>query len=60
VATIPRDLPILLLSTDVENNLLFEIGQDWKVAATMAWTKERGALLQRLVLGMLRKHYGRV
>jgi hypothetical protein len=59
-ATIPRDLPILLLSTDVENNLLFEIGQDWKVAATMAWAKERGVLLQRLVSGMLRKHYGRV
>jgi c-di-GMP-binding flagellar brake protein YcgR len=57
VATVPRGLPILLLSTDVENNLLFEMGQEWKVAATMAWTKERGPLLQRLVLGMLRRHY---
>jgi c-di-GMP-binding flagellar brake protein YcgR len=58
VATIPRDLPILLLSTDVENNMLFELGHEWKVASTMAWNKDRGILLQRLVLGMLRKHYG--
>jgi c-di-GMP-binding flagellar brake protein YcgR len=56
-AMVPRDVPILLLGTGIESSVLFELGKELKVAASIAWTKERGILVERLVLGILKKHY---
>ena len=55
---IPQDVPILLLGTDIGGDLLFEISQTCKAAACFQWAPGRAVLLQRLVLGILKKHYG--
>ena len=55
---IPPEMPILLLGTNIDSETLSELGQEWKVASSIAYTKERGILIHRLVLGMVRKHYG--
>jgi hypothetical protein len=58
IGIIPEELPVLLLGTDVDSEDLSELGQEWKAASSIAYTRERGILIQRLVLGMMRKHYG--
>jgi hypothetical protein len=58
VEAIPTDLPILLLGTNVKFETLFELGNGWKVLSSISWMLEKGAFLQRLVLGILRSRYG--
>jgi hypothetical protein len=57
-AMVPGDVPILLLGTEVENSALFELGKELKVAASIIWAKERGILVERMIMGILKKHYG--
>jgi hypothetical protein len=56
-AIIPQGIPILLLGSNIDTNSLFELGQQWKAVASITWTEGKGILIQRLVLGILRKHY---
>jgi len=56
--SIKGETPILLLGTNVESELLFEVGRDLKVASSVSWTPKRSVFLQRLVSGMLRNFYG--
>jgi hypothetical protein len=58
VESIPADLPILLLGTNVKFETLFELGNGWKVLSSISWILEKGPFLQRLVLGILRSRYG--
>jgi hypothetical protein len=54
---IPQGLPILLLGSNIDTNALFELGQKWNAVASITWTEGKAILIQRLVLGILRKHY---
>jgi len=51
-----RKLPTLLLGTEVDGATLFELAGEWKASSAMSWTHGRGAFLQRLVRGMIRRH----
>jgi len=55
---IPWGIPTLLLGTDIENELLFEVSQECNVVTSALWTPYNTLFLQRLVLGILRKYYG--
>jgi hypothetical protein len=55
---VPVDVPMLLLGTDIDSGVLFELGKEWRAASSIAWAKERWILAQRLVVGMVRKHFG--
>ncbi|MDR1840429.1 MAG: PilZ domain-containing protein [Holophagales bacterium] len=55
---IPWEIPTLLLGTDIENEVLFEIKQECNVVASALWTPRNTLFLQRLVLGILRRYYG--
>jgi len=57
-AMVPVDVPMLLLGTDIDSGELFELGKEWRAASSIAWAKERWILAQRLVVGMVRKHFG--
>ncbi|MCL1893845.1 MAG: PilZ domain-containing protein [Holophagaceae bacterium] len=58
IGLIPMDIPTLLMGTGIDSEALSELGQEWKVASSIVYTKERGILIHRLVLGMIRKHFG--
>jgi hypothetical protein len=51
-----RKVPTLLLGTEVDGATLFELGGEWKASSAMSWHQGRGAFLQRLVRGMIRRH----
>lgn len=51
-----RKLPTLLLGTEVDGATLFELAGEWKASSAMNWSHGRGAFLQRLVQGMIRRH----
>jgi len=55
---IPWEIPTLLLGTDIENEVLFEIKHECNVVASALWTPRNTLFLQRLVLGILRRCYG--
>jgi hypothetical protein len=59
IEIIPPETPVLLLGTDVCGDLLFELGQEWKVTSSLLWAPERAVFLQRLVLGIIRSGHGR-
>jgi hypothetical protein len=48
-------VPVLLLGTQVDGAALFELAGDWKAASAMAWNPARGAFLQRLAQGIIRR-----
>jgi len=56
--TVKEETPILLLGTDIEFELLSELAQDFKAVSSIDWTPSKSLFLQRLVLGVLRRHYG--
>jgi len=58
-AMVPPSVPILLLGTDIDSGSLYELGKEWKVSSSIAWAKERGFFVQRLIVGMVRKHFGK-
>jgi len=58
-AMVPHSVPILLLGTDVDSGALYELGKEWKAASSLAWSKDRSILVQRLIVGMVRKHFGK-
>jgi len=55
---VPRNVPTLLLGSNIDGADLYELGIECKVATSILWSKERGLLVQRLVVGILRKHFG--
>jgi hypothetical protein len=48
-------VPVLLLGTQMEGATLFELAGDWKAASAMIWNPARGAFLQRLAQGIIRR-----
>jgi hypothetical protein len=48
-------VPALLLGTQVEGPALFELAGEWKAASALAWSPARGAFLQRLAQGIIRR-----
>ncbi len=51
-----RKVPTLLLGTELDGATLFELAGEWKASSAMNWHAGRGAFLQRLVRGMIRRH----
>jgi hypothetical protein len=58
-AMVPSNVPILLLGTDIDSGALFELGREWKAASSIAYVKERGVFVQKLIVGMVRRHLGK-
>ena len=56
--TVNEKVPIMLLGTDIEFELLSQFGQELKAVSSIDWTPSKNIFLQRLVLGILRRHYG--
>lgn len=48
--------PVLLLGTDVEGAVLFELATEWRASSALAWSPQRSAFFQRLVQGIIRRH----
>ena len=48
--------PVLLLGTQMDGAVLFELAGDWKAASAMVWNPARGVFLQRLAQGIIRRH----
>ena len=48
--------PILLLGTLIDGATLFELSGEWKVASALGWLESRGPFLQKLALGIIRRH----
>jgi hypothetical protein len=48
---------MMLGTAEVEMSPLLELGTELKAAATYQWQPGRGAFFQRLVQGILRRHY---
>jgi hypothetical protein len=48
--------PVLLLGTDVEGALLYELATEWRASSALVWSAQRGAFFQRLVQGIIRRH----
>jgi len=48
--------PVLILGTEIDGATLFELSSEWKTASAMAWTPQRGAFLERLAQGIIRRH----
>jgi hypothetical protein len=55
---VPDGIPVLLLGTGVDADWLAETGRECGAAASMLMAPSKGPFLQRLALGILRKHYG--
>jgi hypothetical protein len=55
---IPLELPIILLGTNIENELLMELGRKCKAVTSILWAPSKAVFMQRLVLGILRKFEG--
>jgi len=47
--------PVLLLGTQMDGAVLFELAGDWKAASAMVWNPARGPFLQRLAQGIIRR-----
>jgi len=58
-AMVPSNVPILLLGTEVDSGALFELGREWKAASSIAYVKERGMFVQKLIVGMVKRHLGK-
>jgi len=50
--------PFVLVGTDVDNAPLFEIGKELKATASYVLGPNPGSFFQRLLQGILRKHFG--
>ena len=48
-------VPVLLLGTQLDGAALFELAGDWKAASALIWNPARGAFLQRLAQGIIRR-----
>lgn len=48
--------PVLLLATEVEGAVLFELSTEWRASSALVWSPQRSAFFQRLVQGILRRH----
>jgi hypothetical protein len=48
--------PVLLLGTEVEGALLYELATEWRASSALVWSSQRGAFFQRLVQGIIRRH----
>ncbi len=48
--------PVLLLGTDVEGAVLYELATEWRASSALVWSPQRGAFFQRLVQGIIRRH----
>ncbi|MDR2561926.1 MAG: PilZ domain-containing protein [Holophagales bacterium] len=57
-ALVPKGVPILLLGSDIDSSVLFELGREWGAAVSIGWARERGVLVQRLIVGLLRERFG--
>jgi hypothetical protein len=57
-ALVSKNLPILLLASGVEMSLVQELGAECGAVASFGWSRERSLLVQRLIVGILRKHFG--
>ena len=49
-------VPVLLLGTQMEGAVLFELSGDWKASSAMVWNPGRSVFLQRLAQGIIRRH----
>jgi hypothetical protein len=55
---VPDGVPVMLLGTGMDADRLAELGRECGAAASMLMAPNKGPFLQRLVLGILRKHSG--
>jgi len=56
---IPQSIPIMLLGTAIDSELLLDIGRECRAVSSMLWAPNKALFLQRLVLGILRKNYSK-
>jgi hypothetical protein len=56
---IPQNVPILLLGTGMDSDLLMQLGRECKAISSMLWVPNKSAFLQRLALGIMRKYYSK-
>ena len=49
--------PVLLLGTEVEGAVLYELATEWRASSALAWSPPRGAFFQRLAQGIIRRHH---
>jgi len=55
---LPLGFPILLLGTDIDSEDLSELARKCGAVVSMQMAPNKAQFLQRLVVGILRKHYG--
>ncbi len=48
--------PVLLLGTDIEGAVLFELATEWRASSALVWSAQRSSFFQRLVQGIIRRH----
>jgi hypothetical protein len=48
--------PVLILGTDIEGAVLFELATEWRASSALVWSPQRGSFFQRLVQGIIRRH----
>ena len=48
--------PVLLLATEVEGAILYELCTEWRASSALVWSPQRSAFFQRLVQGIIRRH----
>ena len=54
---LPAGMPFVLLGTEVESGMLFELGTELKAAWTYPLQANPGSLFPRLLMGIFRKHF---
>jgi hypothetical protein len=55
---VPDGIPVMLLGTGMDLDQVAALGRECGAAASMLMAPGKGPFLQRLALGVLRKHYG--
>jgi len=55
IESIPSETPVLLLGTEIDDDLLFELRLLFKAVTCEQWAPKKGRFLQQLVSGILRK-----
>jgi hypothetical protein len=58
VETLGGKIPFVLLGTQVENSVLFDLGNEYKASAVYDLSAKPGPFFLRLVQGILRRHQG--
>ncbi|MBI4913150.1 MAG: PilZ domain-containing protein [Acidobacteria bacterium] len=49
--------PVLLLGSDMDGAVLFELASEWKASSALVWGPHRAPFFQRLVQGIIRRHH---